>query len=91
MSFIRNPVRILQRQAWLESERQAIRTYAEQNPRITWRAIRRWFETNNPAKELTKSQTNEILNPKRPRGPSDVDPAQILKLRSDSKSIRPSR
>ena len=31
MSSSRNPVHVLQRQAWSESERQAIRTYTAQN------------------------------------------------------------
>lgn len=40
-------------QAWTEAERQAIRYYAAQNPKTTWRLIKRWFEGNHPNKELT--------------------------------------
>ncbi|RPB21153.1 hypothetical protein L211DRAFT_851752 [Terfezia boudieri ATCC MYA-4762] len=80
-----------QRQAWSESERQAIRTYAAENSGTTWRFIKRWFEAQNPNKELTQSQISNILNPKRPRGPSDVDPVQVQKLRPDSKRIRTGR
>jgi len=32
-------------QAWSEFERQAIKTYAEENPKATWRQIKRWFES----------------------------------------------
>ncbi|RPB24692.1 hypothetical protein L211DRAFT_143014 [Terfezia boudieri ATCC MYA-4762] len=80
-----------QRQAWSESERQAIRTYVAENPGTTWRYIKRWFEAQNPNKELTQSQISKILNPKTPRGPSDVDPVQVQKLRPDSKRIRTGR
>ena len=37
---------------------------------------------------LTQSQISKILNLKRPRGPFDVNPLQVQKLRPDSKRIR---
>ena len=80
-----------QRQAWSEAERQAIRAYAADNPGITWRYIKRWFEAQNPHTELTQSQISKILHPKRSRGPSDVDPVQVQKLRPDSNRIRTAR
>ena len=76
------------RQTWSEAEWQAIWTYAKQNPKSTWRHIKRWFESANPKKELTQSQISKILNPKRPRGPADLDSLQIQKLHSESKRIR---
>lgn len=42
----------------------------------------RWFKSENPEKELTHSQISKILNAKRPRVPSDVDPGQIQRLHS---------
>ncbi|KAF8429407.1 hypothetical protein BGX38DRAFT_411862 [Terfezia claveryi] len=57
-------------------------------PKATWRYIKRWFEAEYPNKDLTQSQISKILNPKRPRGPSDVDPVQVQKLRPESKRIR---
>ncbi|KAF8455707.1 hypothetical protein BGX38DRAFT_1166290 [Terfezia claveryi] len=43
------------RQPWSEAERQSIRTskYAKQNPSSTWQHTKRWFESENPNKELT--------------------------------------
>ena len=66
-------------QAWSEVERQAIKTYAGTDPKATRRQIKRWFESEHPNKILTRSQISKILNPKRPRGPSDVDPIQVQK------------
>ncbi|KAF8456993.1 hypothetical protein BGX38DRAFT_1266208 [Terfezia claveryi] len=63
-------------QASSKLARQPIKTYAEENPKTTWRHIKRWFESANPNKELTQSQISTTLNPKRPCGPSDVDPVQ---------------
>ncbi|KAF8418723.1 hypothetical protein EV426DRAFT_715294 [Tirmania nivea] len=78
---------IHQRQAWSEVERKAIKTYADTNPKTTWRQIKRWFESEHPNKTLTQSQISKILNPKRPRGPSDVDPvAQNHRLFGSSRS-----
>ncbi|KAF8427942.1 hypothetical protein EV426DRAFT_714825 [Tirmania nivea] len=61
-----------QRQAWSESERQAIRTYAAENSGTTWRYIKCWFEAQNPNKELTQSQISKILNPEHPPPLPDV-------------------
>ena len=91
MSCSKNPVHVLQRQAWSESKRQAIRTYAVHNPAITWRSIKRWFETNNPAQELTHSQISNILNPKRPRGPDLVPPSLNISIYSLEAYWPPSR
>ncbi|KAF8448528.1 hypothetical protein BGX38DRAFT_1188265 [Terfezia claveryi] len=41
-----------------------------------------------PNKDLTKSKISKLLNPKRPRGTSDVDPVQEQKLRPVSKRIK---
>ena len=79
-----------QRQPWSETERQAIRAYAADNRGCTWRTVRRWFlsQPQNMDKKITQSQISRILNPKRPRGPSDVDPVQIQKLLPTSKRLR---
>ena len=64
-------------QAWSERKCQAIRTYKGQNPKTTWSHIKRWYEAENPNKDVTESQSSKNLNPKRPHGPSDIDPAQV--------------
>jgi len=72
MSTSAGTQKVVQRQAWSESECQEIRDYAEANPKSTCCTIKRWFEGTHPNKEITQSQTSRILNPKRPRGPSDA-------------------
>ena len=62
--------------------------HAEENPKATWRQIKRWFQSANPNKNFTQSQISQILNPKRPRGPSDVDPIQVQKVRPEAKRIK---
>jgi len=72
MSTSEGAQKVVQRQAWSESERQEIRDYAEANPKSTWRTIKHWFEGAHPNKGITQSQISRILNPKRPRRPSDA-------------------
>ncbi|KAF8418679.1 hypothetical protein EV426DRAFT_577405 [Tirmania nivea] len=73
-----------QRQAWSESERQAIRDYATAHPGSSWRTIKRWFEGIDPTKVLTQSQISRTLNPKRA-----VPPMQhVQKLLPTAKRMR---
>ena len=58
------------------------------NPKATWRQIKCWFELGNPNNNLTETQISKILNPKIPRGPSNLDLVQVQKLRPEAKRIK---
>jgi len=79
------------RQSWTEAERHEIQDYAKRHPTEGWRAIKRWYEAQHPAKTLSQSQVSKILHPKRPRGTLDassVDPNYLAKLNPERKRLR---
>ena len=52
------------------------------------RYIKQWFESEKQNKELTHPQISKTLNPKRLRGPSDADPAQVQRLHKMYSGVR---
>ncbi|KAF8432062.1 hypothetical protein BGX38DRAFT_280881 [Terfezia claveryi] len=55
MSSAKSSSNVPHRQPWSEVEPQSIQTYAKQNPSSHGDIFIRWFEFENPSKELTQS------------------------------------
>ena len=75
------------RHRWTGAERHEIQDYAREHATEGLRVIKHWYESQYPAKALRQSQISIILHPKRPRGPSDVDPHHLEELKPESKLL----